>query len=218
MIQSIDLKVFMNTMNSFSSFVIAALALCNTTNIQLPLSESKCPQQNREQEPNGVSATPPLPPLEQGLRLHTIALGVGTQNYTCALNSTAAPVSVGAVATLYNTACLADVSPKLFDDLSRFALLSEGAFPPRDLSHFITGFHFFSDPSTPIFDLRFNGGSGFLIGTKVASSPAPDSSLIGVGDFKFGAVPWLKLIAQPGSVEIKVSGQYVKYKEILKTN
>jgi hypothetical protein len=131
-----------------------------------------------------------LPSLDYGLRLHTIALGVGTQNYTCAAgyNSTT-PVAVGVIATLYNTTYLADVSPKLFDDLSRFALLSEGMFLPRDLSHFITGFHFFSNSSTPVFNLRFNGGSDFMIGTKIASSPTPNSSLIGMGDFKFGAIP-----------------------------
>ncbi len=52
-----------------------------------------------------------------------MAIGRGTQNYTCDVaNATAVPVQAGAVATLFNASCMASAYPDVLHMLPRLAL------------------------------------------------------------------------------------------------
>ncbi len=78
-----------------------------------------------EQDPADPPPAVPvgLPPPTAGLALKHVAIGRGVQNYTCDLaNATAVPVSIGAVATLFNASCVAGTYPDLLNMLPRVAL------------------------------------------------------------------------------------------------
>lgn len=132
-------------------------------------------------------------------------MGRGTQNYTCASgNSTSAPVAVGALASLFNVTCLIVDAPELAADLTDIAIDLPFPFSPawdqaaRSFYGY-SGIHFFLDPTTPYFDLntdKHQYGSGAF--KKNASSIAPTGSLAGPFGQGNGAVPWLKLTAEPG--------------------
>lgn len=109
--------------------------------------------------------TPPTPDLTLAL----IALGRGTQNYTCP-NATAVPAAIGAVATLFNASCA--VATNTLGSITEDAK-SIGA-------------HFFVDNTTPDFDII---GLGNTQAKKVESMAAPEAT----------NVPWLKLQAQAGA-------------------
>jgi hypothetical protein len=103
-----------------------------------------------------------LPSPNPSLTLKAIGHGRGTQNYTCASPS-AAPVAIGALATLF------------FDIES---------FSPSILGH-----HFFSASGVPTFDLTRL--SLYFSGKKTASVPAPPNAA--KGQDGSAAVPWLQL-------------------------
>jgi hypothetical protein len=146
----------------------------------------------------------PLEPPTAGLTLKHVAVGRGTQNYTCDLaNSTAVPVAAGAVATLFNGSCLASSYPDVLHMLPRLSLrfdlpfpFDEAALPPHmgpsDLP--VSGEHYFTDLKTPYFDLRDAGTIGC---SKHSSQNAPGSAPAGAAGEK--AVPWLKLTAKEGA-------------------
>ncbi|MCJ1413039.1 hypothetical protein MMC19_007141 [Ptychographa xylographoides] len=140
-------------------------------------SLTKCDLQSATQP----AATTPLPPPSASLSVYHIAIGRGTQNYTCA-DSTAAsiPASIGAVASLYNASCVAVGYPTVFATLPQEALrVPITSIPPQLVP---SGKHYFSDATTPTFDL---GPLGFVHLKKVASVPAPAANP--------PAVAWLKL-------------------------
>ncbi|KAK1760930.1 hypothetical protein QBC47DRAFT_456617 [Echria macrotheca] len=148
-------------------------------------------------------STPPLPPPAAGLILKHVAIGRGTQNYTCA-NETAAPVANGAVATLFNATCIASTYPELAKLLVKVALQfnltqSEASrrLAPSNLA--ISGKHFFTPSLTPFFNLDVSDTMklGEVPCAKNASSPAPPNAP--VGQQGEAAVPWLKLTAKPGA-------------------
>jgi hypothetical protein len=60
----------------------------------------------------------------------------------------------------------------------------------------ILGHHFFSNATTPVFDLTRFGASSMM---KTDSVDAPADSPKGVDGQEYGAVPWLRLKAIPGS-------------------
>lgn len=167
------------------------------------------------------SETPPsaptaLPAVSAGLTLKHVAIGRGTQNYTCdTSNSTSAPSAVGAVATLFNATCVAATYPDLLNMLPRVALsfnltTSESAAYPNNLvpastderlapgSYVISGHHYFLDTTTPFFNLDTqNGELGEAPCAKNATVSAPVSAAAGQQGDK--AVAWLKLTARDGA-------------------
>lgn len=88
--------------------------------------------------PTNPTASTPLPAVPAHLKLKHIALGVGTQNYTCATpgSSAATPSSAGALASLY------DIGPFLASPLGR---MFENALPPLALAMYGA----LSSPSSP---------------------------------------------------------------------
>jgi len=131
-----------------------------------------------------------LPPPSAGLYLNHIAIGRGTQNYTCS-NDTAVPLAVGALATLFNVTCLAGPYPQLLNLMPDIAL----KFPVPDPSNvmspanlFLSGHHYFTNLTTPFFDLNTNQHSwGTVACKKLSTADAPN---------KATDVAWLKLSSQ----------------------
>ncbi|KAK1140072.1 hypothetical protein N8T08_010904 [Aspergillus melleus] len=158
---------------------------CPLDNVKLPLERTN----------------PPLPNPGNGLKLKYVAIGRGTQNYTCnATDESALPVAVGAVATLYDASCLVAVNPDLAHALTgpfsktipgvlNFinAVLSRVIHSSTDT--LVLGEHYF-DGKTPFFDLRLGGYLDWIGTKKVASADAPT---------KGEDVPWLKLDATNSS-------------------
>ena len=146
--------------------------------------------------------SPPLPQPSSGLQLFQVAIGRGTQNYTCDLaNATATPVPIGAVATLFNVSCIAADMPTLLEKLPAIALnlpipTSDDESSPivQDMS----GHHYFLDDTTPFFNLdteTHQYGMGAL--AKANTSNAPANAIPGQYGQGNGAVSWLKLDAKP---------------------
>lgn len=143
--------------------------------------------------------------MTEGLFLRHVAVGRGTQNYTCdTSNATAIPVAAGAVATLYNSSCLVSTFPDLASKMPEVSLqfnLSDAeqqVLSPSNLA--ISGHHFFSNSTTPDFDLSSEGLSlGQAPCQKVASVPAPVRATKGQGNVGYGTVPWLKLSTRDGA-------------------
>ncbi|KAL8974151.1 MAG: hypothetical protein Q9197_001596 [Variospora fuerteventurae] len=149
------------------------------------------------------SATLPSP--APGLSLKAITLGRGTQNYTCAAGSTAAPVAVGAKADLL------DVTPFLPPRISPAQSLHFLNLITQYLVSFDVatiekskvpklGSHIFDATGVPVFDL---GPKGLLRATKLAGIAAPAKACKGANGHGFGAVDWLALTDVPGSVGLK---------------
>lgn len=151
------------------------------------------------------SAPTPLPAPSDGLRLTHVAIGRGTQNYTCAPGASK-PVPNGAVAKLYNATCTAAIYPDLLAlipnvELS-FTTPSDDDKPMSPSSLFLSGHHYFPEPTTPVFDLGTKKDFyGFAVCAKSASSPAPSDAPRGLNGL--GSVAWLKLGDKGGSNGIK---------------
>ncbi|GAQ06396.1 uncharacterized oxidoreductase YjmC [Aspergillus lentulus] len=153
---------------------------------------------------------PALPAPSHGLKLKFVALGRGTQNYTCLpSDKSASPAAVGAVATLFDASCLASHNPTILHDLpaamSKVSTDALGLFAmllnqmtSRTSSGLILGEHYFTDTGAPMFDLRIGGHKDWLQAKKGSSVPAPSqiSSHSKEGDHN---VPWLKLGFADGS-------------------
>jgi len=144
-------------------------------------------------------ANPPLPAPGADLYLASIVIGRGVQNYTCGNDSTAAPVAIGAVATLYEASCIAVEDPELLASLPGRALaISLPTDPEEDLVCGAqplerNGHHFFNSAKTPTFDFTEadDEALGLALVSVGARSPAPDAAT---------AVPWLQLSRVDGSV------------------
>nr|XP_036582809.1 uncharacterized protein CTRU02_07362 [Colletotrichum truncatum]KAF6791600.1 hypothetical protein CTRU02_07362 [Colletotrichum truncatum] len=151
-----------------------------------------------------ISPAENLPAPSKGLTLKHVAIGRGTQNYTCdTSNSTAVPVATGAVATLFNASCVAAMYPDLLEKLPSvsmsFNLTDSSAHPrlgPSNLA--VSGHHNFPAAGVPLFQLAINGeqiGDAFC--AKNSSIPAPPTAT--AGQQGEGAVAWLKLLTTEGS-------------------
>lgn len=155
-----------------------------------------------------------LPDVTPGLILKHVAIGRGTQNYTCdTSNTTAAPTAAGAVATLFNASCIASAYPDLLNMLPRvslaFNLTASPAYPKNLVpassnsrlapgNYVISGHHFFTDATTPFFNLDTDSLQlGTIPCSKNASVAAPTGSAVGQQGEK--AVTWLKLSAKEGA-------------------
>ena len=150
-------------------------------------------------------APTPLPGPSAGLMLKHVAIGRGTQNYTCdTTNATAIPVSSGAMATLYNATCVASTYSDLLAALPNVALQfnltnpSQASLAPSDLA--ISGHHFFSNLTTPFFNLDSTSlDLGVVPCSKNNTVSAPTGAPKGQDNTGFGAVAWLKLLARDGA-------------------
>lgn len=162
-----------------SSFFLAGLALPILT-FAAPAPQFtprvRLPDVLFSRQDNGSNDTCDLSGLQQptntmtapgsDLSLVLIALGKGTQNYTCA-NATAAPAAIGAVANLFNASCA----------------VASGSLGSIQEDAASIGTHFFVDNTTPDFDII---GLGNTQAKKAESMAAPQAT----------DVPWLRLEAQ----------------------
>lgn len=151
--------------------------------------------------------------MTAGLVLKHVAIGRGTQNYTCDVtNATAEPVAAGAVATLFNASCVASSYPDLLHQLPKLALhfnlssteqlqLGSGSdweqkLGPTNLG--ISGHHFFTNATTPFFTLDTSRAAlGTIPCNKTGTTDAPGTAP--TGQQGEGAVAWLKLQARSGA-------------------
>ncbi|PYI34300.1 hypothetical protein BP00DRAFT_484840 [Aspergillus indologenus CBS 114.80] len=163
-------------------------------------------------------------PPSAHLSLKFIALGRGTQNYTCpSTNSSTAPTATGAVATLYDVSCIA-ATPKNHGHQFLHALPGFIRPIPQEILAFyavllsqsaIIGEHYFSAPQSsstsitaaaaataaamPVFDLRpatFGKQGGRYESNWVKAKKVESVNAPGGGD---GDVPWLKMVGVEGS-------------------
>lgn len=146
-------------------------------------------------------AVPDLPPPTTGYSLRHVAVGRGTQNYTCdAGNASVAPLANGAVATLFNASCVAALYPELLNTIPGMAVhfnLSEDVqLGPSSLS--VSGHHYFQNATTPFFNLDTPTlDIGEAPCAKNNSVAAPSTAA--TGQQGEAAVAWLKLTARDGS-------------------
>jgi hypothetical protein len=144
---------------------------------------------------------PRLPNPSGDLHLKYVALGRGTQNYTCANDSnTTAPRAAGAVATLFHASCLVSYNAALFhyltpllklidaDTLSLLGMIFNQMTSTDN--HIITGKHEFNADKKPFFDLRLGNTEDWVVAQANASAPARDDNTTNV--------PWLKLTSVEG--------------------
>ncbi|KAL4934301.1 uncharacterized protein BDV17DRAFT_4594 [Aspergillus undulatus] len=141
-------------------------------------------------------------PAPNGQKPLYVALGRGTQNYTCATSTAdSEPVAVGAVARLYNATCFAASYPEMIELLPaityRMSLPTEEAnpLPPTNLN--LIGHHFF-EGSVPVFNMDTTPTRqlGIAKVKKDGDLDAPTTALQGEN----GAVPWLLLGRTNGTV------------------
>ncbi|KAH0360560.1 hypothetical protein KCU65_g9330, partial [Aureobasidium melanogenum] len=116
-------------------------------------------------------------PAPGALSLEYIALGVGTQNYSCSATG-ATPTAIGAVASLYDASMLkTPARSSLIPSYAAVAYSTHTWFNLPTLGH-----HWFSAAGVPTFDLESHG---FLSAKKVADVPAPAGSIAGSVDWLF---------------------------------
>ncbi|MCJ1366224.1 hypothetical protein MMC16_005350 [Acarospora aff. strigata] len=148
-------------------------------------------------------APTPLPPPTDRTLTH-VAIGRGTQNYTCkGKAATDAPAATGAVASLYNASCFASSFPDLLA-LGPTAALQfpyptsdKASLPPANLG--ISGKHYFVDSTTPTFDLDTKAAQlGCVLTRKVTGTPAPPLTA-GQAPIGYGNVAWLLLESKAGT-------------------
>ncbi|OJJ45656.1 hypothetical protein ASPZODRAFT_68845 [Penicilliopsis zonata CBS 506.65] len=156
----------------------SASSTCDTSSISLPAYASSLPS------PSGQT-------------LAYVTVGVGTQNYTCANSSASAtPEAIGALAGLFNATCIAADYPEIIDllpnivydmDVSANAT-SLSMLPPANL--LLLGYQYFSDLTTPVFDLDTEDQNDGIAYTKKNDTlDAPSDAIQGA----YGAVQWLYL-------------------------
>ncbi|ELU43035.1 hypothetical protein AG1IA_02940 [Rhizoctonia solani AG-1 IA] len=133
-------------------------------------------QQSYECDVSGVNlALPSGISVPSGAKAKHIALGYGTQNYTCGATGTYA--SAGAVAKLLDISCLTKTDPELFRDIHEYAYNVKGRWDLIEsflgpYVHFL-GHHYFISQSggiAPKFDFG-QSGHGYVVG-----APSPDGS------------------------------------------
>jgi hypothetical protein len=127
-----------------------------------------------------------LQPPSNDMKLVMVALGEGTQNYTCGANLTAAPTAIGAVATLFDASCAMVDSPGI--PTVQLGSIEEDAKS--------IGAHFFVDNTTPDFDII---GLGNTQAKKSEDCNAPNPT---------ADVKWLRLTAQAAGSTSNVKEVY----------
>jgi len=133
-----------------------------------------------------------LPPVTAGLVLTHVAIGRGTQNYSCATNTAASiPAQIGADAKLFNATCLAGASAQGNAAVMQAPAIAYKYPEPSgntDVENQLqSAHHYFLDTTTPFFDfVTQDHNYGTVASKKIAASPAPNAT---------ANVPWLKLQA-----------------------
>ena len=123
--------------------------------------------------------------------LVAVALGVGTQNYTCS-SSTAAPTPNGALATLYDISCPISTVSSAAHFLTELAFKANvfNDYPiPSGLGYEMIGNHYFtSDAKSAVFEFTPNNSNNKFkfVGGKVENITAPSYAVD-------GSVDWLIL-------------------------
>jgi len=135
-----------------------------------------------------------------------IALGVGTQNYTC--NSTSGTYSSNvAKADLYDITSTIKSNTK--DSICKLYLKSStdcsSDANPMQLN--LIGNHYFDASSKPNFDFS-RSGKGHLQAKKGAGVSAPKSASKGVKGYEYGAVDWLYLLDNGAGVSEELLSVY----------
>ena len=128
-----------------------------------------------------------------------VALGLGTQNYTCNTTSPSArPVPDGAFADLFSAKEFLEDHPQMSATLPAQALLflnlNETISLPDALNFPFLGKHSFNSKLQPMFDL-YTANAG-LLAKQVCDIAAPDKAYPGVNGT--GAVDWLHLVDASG--------------------
>ncbi|KAL8841239.1 MAG: hypothetical protein Q9205_004298 [Flavoplaca limonia] len=175
---------------------------------------------------------PDLPPVTQGLTLYHVAIGRGTQNYTCdPKDPNSIPVAAGASATLYNTTCMSSIAPLAMAQLTGSALSmptpkgNERLFPAQA---FVSGQHYFTGPA-PTFNLHTNSHNyGIQFAGLLNKVPVPEQMIQpdqNVGKDGSKPVPWLKLSSSnalsdtaPGVAQQALSSDGSPVEEIYRVN
>lgn len=141
------------------------------------------------------TAPKPLPPPSEGLVLSHVAIGRGTQNYSCPKGGdpTAAPTPVGAMASLFNVSCMAANQPQLVTMMPsigvRYPVPTSGdSSAPANM--LLSGHHYFADLTTPFFNMVTDEANyGEVAAQKLNATAAPNAAK---------DVTWLKLSAKAG--------------------
>ncbi|KAH7128340.1 hypothetical protein B0J11DRAFT_268666 [Dendryphion nanum] len=142
-----------------------------------------------------------LPAIGEGLHVAHIAVGWGTQNYTCA-NSTTKPVQVGALAHLYNVTCQTATTDSeiIHTNLDYFYKYIESNEGVRERT--LSGLHDFTADGVPRFNLSTpEHNYGIVLAKKDAGSDAPKPTPTGSATTTGSSlpdIPWLKLKATGG--------------------
>lgn len=161
---------------------------CDLSNVVLPSAASALPS------PNGT--------------LKYVAIGRGTQNYTCADSTEdTIPVQIGAVANLYDASCIAanfsDLMNLVTDIVLDFALPSSTVQTPLAPANIdLLGHHYFTNSTTPTFNLDTTTEKqyGIAMAKKVDAMTAPAGSVVGQNNEGYGATTWLYLTTVAGTV------------------
>lgn len=151
---------------------------------------------------NAVSSGLPTPTASPAI----IALGVGTQNYTC--NSTTSTYSSNvAIADLYDITTLLKSSTK--DSICKLYLKNSQECESEDnpLQLNLIGEHYFDASSKPNFDFS-RSQKGHLQAKKGAGVPAPETASKGVGQYENGAIDWLYLLDNGAGVSVDLLSVY----------
>ncbi|KAL9054863.1 MAG: hypothetical protein Q9162_003895 [Coniocarpon cinnabarinum] len=149
----------------------------------------------RGAQANTVPPVSTLPAPDSTLALKYIAMGLGTQNYTCATSDeSSSPKAVGARANLYDATSImvAAGNSRLGTDntiMSSGTCAADSNNSAGDLS--LIGEHYFDSDSVPTFDLATE--KMLLKSQKMNATPAPEHACMGRD--KSPAVPWLMLQA-----------------------
>ncbi|KAI9690752.1 MAG: hypothetical protein M1820_009849 [Bogoriella megaspora] len=205
----------MLSQNFFFTLLLAAPAIAAPTGWNWPNPQNwraphtaRSPQATTAADPVLPVQTPnSLPILSPTATLKVIALGVGSQNYTCKdtpNSNTSAPVSVGARADLYDVTDLFRNNPSLEDSETRAALVSNSGLGNNRI-----GQHFFTNVGstlTPTFDLDAHDPPLFLSAVKSNTETAPKVAFQGLSSE--GAIAWLFLGSDNSGLSQGVNGVY----------
>lgn len=170
------------------------LGNCSLAGAELPLNTTKVE----------------LPHPSTNLTLKHIALGRGTQNYTCSSTSatsrnTTAPTANGAAATLFDASCLASASSTLLHEvpvvigrapLTTVAFLAEILGTMTSTPNLILGEHYFDANGDPFFDMGMSGSDAWMVAKKTASVSAQGKY---PSDTESKDVAWLQRESKEGN-------------------
>ena len=126
------------------------------------------------------------------------------------------------MATLYNVSCQAALAPSTLAHVPDTAAQGEKIDPGQTLfplgpASTTSGHHYFTDATTPTFNLNTdNGDLGVIFSKKNGTTAAPPGA--GTGSDKSTAVPWLYLKVEVPPGQTADTGNVGAVKEIYRVN